>query len=119
MALVHGRPDTAWRAPMLDASDDELTATYGPLGHAIAVYAHIHRPYIRSVGRIVVANTGSVSLPYSGDPRAAYLLLDGSEPMIRRVEYDVEAEISALKNCGMPHSDWIASMLRTGRFQTP
>ena len=38
---------------------------------------------------MTVANTGSVSLSYDGDRRAAYLLLDDSTPTIRRVEYDV------------------------------
>jgi predicted phosphodiesterase len=41
-----------------------LGAVYGPLGRAVAVYAHIHRPYIRSVPGMVVANTGSAGLPY-------------------------------------------------------
>jgi len=37
-----------------------------------AVYGHIHRSYIRSVNRIVIVNTGSVSMSYDGDRRAAY-----------------------------------------------
>ncbi len=41
---------------------------------------------------MIVANTGSVSLSYDGDRRAAYLLLDDSKPAIRRVEYDVDRE---------------------------
>ncbi|PYU18021.1 MAG: YfcE family phosphodiesterase, partial [Acidobacteria bacterium] len=41
---------------------------------------------------MIVANTGSVGLPYDGDRRAAYLLLDESEPSIRPVEYDVDRE---------------------------
>ena len=90
----------------------------GP-GQPIAVYAHIHRPYIRSVSGMIVANTGSVGLPYDGDRRAAYLLLDGSEPSIRRVEYDVDREIETLSACGLPHGDWIAKVLESGRYQGP
>ena len=41
---------------------------------------------------MMVANTGSVSLSYDGDRRAAYLLLDESKAAIRRVEYDVDRE---------------------------
>ena len=33
---------------------------------------------------MIVANTGSVSLSYDGDRRAAYLLLDNLRPAIRR-----------------------------------
>ena len=68
---------------------------------------------------MIVANTGSVSLSYDGDPRAAYLLLDESVPAIRRVEYDVERELEALAGCGLPHADWVAKMLKSGCFQMP
>ena len=80
MALVHASPESPWRAPAPEASDAELESIYGPLGQPIAVYAHIHRSFIRSVSPgMIVANTGSVSLSYDGDRRAAYLLLDESE----------------------------------------
>ena len=68
---------------------------------------------------MTVANTGSVSMSYDGDRRAAYLLLDGSTPTIRRVEYDVDRELRALAGCGLPHSDWVAKMLESGSFQMP
>src|SRR5580700_3697467 len=96
MALVHASPESLWRAPAPEASDAELESVYAPLGQPIAVYAHIHRSYIRSVSNLLVANTGSVSLSYDGDRRAAYLLLDGRNPSIRRVEYDVDRELKAL-----------------------
>jgi predicted phosphodiesterase len=118
MALVHASPESPWRAPMHTASDAELESAYSPLGQPIAVYGHIHRSYIRSVSGMIVANTGSVSLSYDGDRRAAYLLLDGSKPAIRRVEYDVGKEIKALFGCGLPHADWLAKILDSGCFQT-
>ncbi len=99
VALVHASPDSPWRCPMPEASDAELEAVYRPLGQAIAVHAHIHRSYIRRVAGMVVANSGSVSLSYDGDRRAAYFLLDGGQPSIRRVEYDVDNEIKALAGC--------------------
>src|SRR5580704_15449145 len=122
MALVHASPESPWRAPTPEATDAELESVYGALGQPIAVYAHIHRPYIRSVPSAkvrerLVANTGSLSLSYDGDRRASYLLLDGSSPTIRRVEYDVEKELKALSCCGFPHADWIAKSLHTGSPQ--
>jgi predicted phosphodiesterase len=92
MALVHASPESPWRAPTHSASDAELESVYGPLGRPIAIYAHIHRSYVRSVSGMIVANTGSVSLSYDGDRRAAYLLLDDAKPAIRRVEYNVDRE---------------------------
>ena len=105
-------------------TDAELESVYSPLGQPLAVYAHIHRPYIRGipgtkVQEMLVANTGSVSLSYDGDQRASYLLLDGPRPTIRRVQYDVDRELRALSACGLPHTDWIARTLKTGSPQMP
>ncbi len=119
MALVHASPENLWRAPAPDASDAELESVYGPLGRPIAIYGHIHRSYIRSVSGMIVANAGSVSLSYDGDRRAAYLLVDGSMPTIRRVEYDVDLEIKAVFACGLPHADWVAKTLESASPQMP
>jgi Calcineurin-like phosphoesterase superfamily domain len=67
VALVHASPESLWRAPTPDATDAELESVYGPLGKPIAVYAHIHRPYVRSVPSLLIrerliANSGSVGL---------------------------------------------------------
>jgi hypothetical protein len=68
---------------------------------------------------LIVANTGSVGLSYDGDRRAAYLLLDDSRPIIRRVEYDMDRELKALTGCNLPHANWIARILATGQAQMP
>lgn len=119
MALVHGSPETPWRAPAADAGDAELESVYRALGRPVAVYAHIHRPFVRRLPDLVVANSGSVSLPYDGDRRAAYLLLDGTVAEVRRVEYDVDAEIRGLAGCGLPHAGWVANLLDTASFRMP
>lgn len=105
--------------PLPEASDAELESVYGPLGQPIAIYGHVHRSYVRSVSKMIVANTGSVSLSYDGDRRAAYLVLDESTPTIRRVKYDVDKEIKALSICGFPHADWVAKILESARPQMP
>jgi predicted phosphodiesterase len=119
MALVHASPESAWRGPEADSSDAELQSVFGPLDHSIAVYGHIHRAFVRSVAGMIVANTGSVSLSFDGDVRAAYLLLDGSEAVVRRVEYDVAKEITALSRLGVPHSEWLGRTLASARPQMP
>jgi len=119
MALVHASPGSLWSAPAPEASEAELESVYGPLDQPIAIYGHIHRSYIRSVSGMTVANTGSVSLSYDRDRRAAYLLLDESKPEIRRVEYDLDREIQALSGCGLPHAEWVARILESGCAQMP
>jgi putative phosphoesterase len=118
-ALVHASPQNRWQAPNSEASHSELESVYGKLGKPVVVYAHIHRSYIRRLPgpQVLVANTGSVSLSYDGDPRASYLLLDDRTLTIRRVEYDVSREIKALSSCGFPHSGWIANILKTAAPQ--
>jgi len=62
LSLVHASPGDLWRPPpMPDAGDAELRSTYASLGAQIVVYGHIHRPYIRRLQGMTVANTGSVS----------------------------------------------------------
>ena len=119
MALVHASPESLWRAPAHTASDAELESVYAPLGRPVAIYGHVHCPYIRSVSAMTVANTGSVGLSYDGDRRAAYLLLDESKPAIRRIEYDVDRELKALAGCGLPHASWVASILDSASSQMP
>jgi putative phosphoesterase len=120
-ALVHATPESCWRAPADEATDAELTTIYGPLDRPIVVFGHTHRPLIRHIAghpRLLI-NTGSVGLPYDGDPRASYLLFESNSPSIQRVEYDLEKELKALSSCGLPGAAWTAKMLRTSSPQMP
>jgi putative phosphoesterase len=119
VTVVHAAPGDPWKGAMPDAPDDELLRLYGPLGTPRVVYGHIHRPYIRRLPSLIVANSGSVSLSYDGDPRAAYLLLDGDEISVRRVEYDVEEEVTELSARRHPHAEWLAAVLRAGKYLPP
>ena len=119
LALLHASPGNLWRAPMDTADDSELAETYGLLNAAMVVYCHIHRPFIRKAGNITVCNTGSVGSPYDGDPRASYLLIDDEQPVIRRVEYDVEKEAGRLLRSDYPLKEWIAETRRRGSYVPP
>ncbi len=120
-ALVHAIPESCWRTPRAEADDAQLEAIYGPLGQPVVVFGHTHSPSIRSIAGQpkLLINTGSVGLSYDGDPRASYLLLEGSTPSIRRVEYNVEKELKALSSCGLPGAEWTAKMLRASSPQMP
>lgn len=119
LTVIHARPGDCWRSPGPEATDEELASTYGPLGTARVVYGHIHRPFVRRLTSLTIANSGSVGLPYDGDPRACYLLADDDEITVRRVEYDVEREVAALFQRRCPDAAWIAGMLREGRPLAP
>ena len=116
VSLVHASPGDLWRAPVPDASDQELVDCFGDLGTTFVLYGHIHRPFVRCVGDSIIANVGSVGLPFDGDPRASYLLIDDGRAEVIRVEYAVEDEAAALRATGYPDADRITEMLRSGRF---
>ncbi|HEY6251139.1 MAG TPA: metallophosphoesterase family protein [Candidatus Angelobacter sp.] len=119
VTVVHASPDDCWKSPMPEATDEELESVYGPLNAPTVVYGHIHRPYIRQLKAFTVANSGSVSLAYDGDPRAKYLLMDEQDITIRRVEYDIENAVQDLRNSGLPYADWLIRVLRAGRYCPP
>jgi putative phosphoesterase len=119
ITLVHAGPDDTWWSPMANATDEELQSAYGPLKTPALVYGHIHHPYIRSLPGMTVANSGAVSLSYDGDWRASYLVVDGKDVSIRRVEYDVESEANDLLNSGFPNAEWQTRILRAGRYCPP
>ena len=116
LTVVHARPGDLWHAPLPDADDAQLASTYGRCGAPTVVYGHIHRPFVRRIGDLTVANSGSVGSPFDGDPRASYLLADAGEPEVVRVEYDVEREVSLRLGSGYPDAARIAETRRQGRF---
>jgi predicted phosphodiesterase len=120
-AVVHATPPTCWKAPPSNATESDLEQTYSPLTRPTVAFGHTHLPAIRQMDGPVklLINTGSVGLPYDGDSRASYLLLDGQTPTIRRVWYDVEKEVKALLSSSLPGADWVARILRTARPQMP
>jgi predicted phosphodiesterase len=120
-ALVHASPQSCWRVLGSAAADAELETVYGALDRPVVIFGHTHVPSTRSIaGRPqLLVNTGSVGLPYDGDPRASYLLLDEGRPLIRRIEYDVAKELKSLSSSDLPGAAWTSRMLRTSSPQMP
>lgn len=119
VALVHASPASCWRSPAPESPDADFESVYAPLARKLAVYGHVHRPFIRPLNGMTVVNTGSVGLSYDGDARASYLILQGDKPSICRVEYDIERELKRLRDATLPHHDWIAKTLKSARPQMP
>lgn len=124
LAIVHAIPADCWRAPGSDGSDEALASVYGELDRPLVIFGHTHRPFVRQVlvqgmYALTIANSGSVGLPYDGDPRASFLVVDRECANIRRVAYDIERELHRLTASATPHFSWIARMLRTATAQMP
>lgn len=120
ITVVHASPDNLWRAPFADASDEQLLAAYDKFQDSMVVcYGHIHKPFVRALKMFTVVNSGSVGLPYDGDSRASYAVIEDGTVTIRRVEYDVERETQELLLNHYPRAEWLASILRTAQYRPP
>jgi predicted phosphodiesterase len=119
LRIVHASPGNLWRAPMPDADPAALRETYGPLDGSPVVYGHIHRPFVTETDGMIVANSGSAGLPWDGDPRASYLLVDDGRPRVQRVEYDVDAATRDAHDAGYPFPDWIGMIYARATFAPP
>jgi diadenosine tetraphosphatase ApaH/serine/threonine PP2A family protein phosphatase len=84
------------------------------------VFGHTHIQFTRGTDvAVVLVNPGSVGLPWDGDTRAAYALLERRHDRIdlRRVDYDVDAAAGALDAIDAPWAATTAKRLRTARFE--
>jgi predicted phosphodiesterase len=104
-AVLHASPGDLWKPLLPDADDRAFADVYGEIPTSVAVYGHIHRPFVRALSDITVANSGSVGMPYDGDPRASYLLIEDRRARVKRVEYDVEGEVADLLSSAYPQAE--------------
>jgi putative phosphoesterase len=114
--LVHGSP----RRMNEYLYEDRPRATFERIaklaGCDVLLFGHTHLPYEKRVAGTLFANVGSVGRSKDGDPRACYALVElGRRPrvVLRRVEYEVEAEAAAIEQSDLP--DYYAAELRLGR----
>lgn len=97
-------------------SDEELAASVAAAGADLVLVGHTHSPFDRTVGGIRVVNPGSVSNPFPPDLRACYALLEADERgyslTLKRVDYDRQAVIAAVKEVNHPSAGYIASFMQ-------
>lgn len=119
--LFHSTPRHIYELVWPWDSEEKLVTQIPEADTAVAVYGHIHRAFVRWVpGGKIVVNAGSVGLPFDGDPRASYLMLelgpDGASPQIIRVAYDYEQAVRIAQQANWPGAELFAYTVRTGRF---
>ena len=104
-----------------DTPEPEIPELFASVPGRVFVVSHTHIAGERRSGDLRVLNTGSVGLPYDGDPRASYLLLEGDregDPTVtwRRVSYDRERAVAAIKARGVPMAARLIQRIHTGEF---
>jgi putative phosphoesterase len=115
--LVHATP----RDPMDEfapADPDAWTRRLEGIDADYVLVGHSHLQFMLYSGHTTIINPGSVGLPRDGDPRAAYAIITEDGPILRRVEYDVDAAVAAVDAARLPESarQTLTEVLRTGRL---
>ncbi|MFB6080415.1 MAG: metallophosphoesterase [Haloferacaceae archaeon] len=111
MRLVHGHPDDPDRYTYPDEFSPGMLD-----GEDVLVTGHTHVQGTRRFDEGVVMNPGSVGQPRDGDPRAGYAVVDLRDRVAvdeRRVAYDVDRVVAAVREAGLPER--IGERLREGR----
>jgi putative phosphoesterase len=98
--------------PRPDERDEELL---GGVEARRVVAGHVHIAFRRSGPRdIELVNPGSVGMPWDGDHRAAYAVIDDDRVEQRRVAYDWQTAVAAVR-------DWVGELparrMELARFQ--
>jgi predicted phosphodiesterase len=104
-----------------DTPEAEIPLLFSSVTGRTFVVSHTHLAGERHGGELRILNTGSVGLPFDGDSRASYLLLQGDREgdvaaSWRRVAYDRERAIAAITKRGVPMAAHLVNRIRTGEF---
>jgi len=94
----HGSPVSDVRSFMPSPGEDD-GELLGDARERRIVFGHTHLQFVRTTeAGVELVNPGSVGMPFDGDHRAAYALLDDHGRIeLRRVAYDHEASADAVQ----------------------
>lgn len=122
ITAFHAAPGDDERNLLPDTPDDVVADALLDRQGRLALCGHTHLPMWRDVGHgWQIINPGSVGLPFDGDRRSAYCVLEfdsGENPLsvtLARVDYDVEGVITKLHDIDAPNADWVIGILETAR----
>ncbi len=122
LRLFHGLPGDPFAGIVPGADDQKIASQIALYDEPVIICGHTHQPLDRTVAGIAaesdggpvrscrqrVLNPGSVGMPYNGDTRAHYLLLDLAEangkqtwqPRFRQLTYDRARVARAFRSSG-------------------
>jgi putative phosphoesterase len=113
--IVHGHPDDPDRYTYPQEFSTDMVR--GDADVLVSGHTHVQgcERFEEEGEAKIVMNPGSVGQPRDGDPRAAYAIvdLDAMEVEQRRVPYDVDRVIEAVREAGLPER--IGTRLTQGR----
>ncbi|ADH99588.1 metallophosphoesterase family protein [Salisediminibacterium selenitireducens] len=119
---THAFPDDLFKVIPEHAENSAFDAFFEHNPRAMYyAYGHIHIPHMRNITGNTLLNTGSIGLPFDGNPDASYVMLERTNDSIstsfHRVAYDIEKAVFDLKDTDYPEdaAPLLESIYRTGK----
>lgn len=117
LLLVHASPRDNNVGFLPDTSEADLQAVLGDVREQVVIAGHVHRQFCRrGAGRLLV-NPGAVGLPFDGDPRAAYCIIDSAperfDIQLVRVSYDIARAVKKAHK-QVHWADWFQKTVEAG-----
>jgi putative phosphoesterase len=103
--FCHGSPRRDDEMLTRATPDAVLAEAVADVGERLVVGGHTHQQFIRTVGQLVLANAGSVGMPYEGRPGAFWMVVDGGRVELRETRYNVDGALEELRASGYPDLD--------------
>lgn len=119
LLLLHASPGDLWKAPRENPTDEDLASTYGGQRATTVVYGHTHMPFVRTLGDLTVANSGSAGWTLDGDNRLSYVVVEDGRPSVRRIEYDLERARREMSASRYPTRTWLTEVMRQAHWIFP
>lgn len=113
--LVHATPRDPMDEYLADQPEMWRTRLKGIEADIVCI-GHTHIQFHLDLGEWQLLNPGSVGQPRDGDPRAAYAIIENGQIQLKRVEYDIDATVRALRAAELPEDsiELAEAVLRTG-----
>jgi len=120
LLLVHANPKDMEAALDPAAPDGVLREMVGACDARVLAFGHLHVPYQKELGGLLLVDVASVGNPRDGDPRPAYGLFTlgakGWKVELRRVDYPLMQAASDFRKQGVPGASRLARKLVEARF---
>ncbi len=116
-ALVHATPWSVEAIVPPDAPEDVANRMLVEAQATVVAYGHIHSAYQRTIPGGLLASVGGITGSNDHDPRPAYSIFALGSVVtveVRRVLYDIEAELAAIEEAGLPVGEKLCRWMRSG-----
>ena len=99
-----------------EADSDRWATEVESLAADILLVGHTHVPFVRSVGRCLVVNPGSLGQPKTGGPESCYAIWEDGKVELKSSPYAVESAVDKVQ--ALPIAEHLrnelSTILRTG-----